>query len=49
MDKNKTLMIEVKYYAHFQLHIFILLLLLLLLLCVQNNPFSSNFGLLIRS
>lgn len=48
MDKNKTLMIEVKYYAHFQLHIFILLLLLLLL-CVQNNPFSSNFGLLIRS
>lgn len=47
MDKNKTLMIEVKYYAHFQLHIFILLLLLLL--CVQNNPFSSNFGLLIRS
>lgn len=48
MDKNKTLMIEVKYYAHFQLHIFILLLLFLLL-CVQNNPFSSNFGLLIRS
>lgn len=47
MDKNKTLMIEVNY-AHFQLHIFILLLLLLLL-CVQNNPFSSNFGLLIRS
>lgn len=41
-------MIEVKYYAHFQLHIFILLLLLLLL-CVQNNPFSSNFGLLIQS
>lgn len=39
-------MIEVKYYAHFQLHIFILLLLLL---CVQNNPFSSNFGLLIQS
>lgn len=38
-------MIEVKYYAHFQLHIFILLLLL----CVQNNPFSSNFGLLIQS